>query len=369
MRKIFEAAKINRLDVKNRLVRSATWENMADDKGHMTGQLLKIYEELARGGTGLIITGYAFVTRDEQPNPGMMGIYDDTFTDEYRKLTDMVHEQGSRIVMQIAYGGSFTNYPPEGRLIWSPSGVADLATGVVPTPMSSEDIRTLVTAFGDAADRVKKAGFDGVQIHGAHSYLLSQFMNPHYNRRTDEYGGSIENRARIILEVYDEIRKRVGNDYPVMIKINCEDFIDGGATIADSLALSKMLDERGINAIEVSGGGAGSGKRTPARTKIDTPEKEAYHAEYATRIAAEIKAPVILVGGLRSPEVIEGLLERTKIEFFSLSRPLLSEPDLPNRWQSGDRAKSRCVSCNGCLRMPKGGNVCVLNSGAAAKAR
>jgi len=106
MRKIFEAAKINRLDVKNRLVRSATWENMADDKGHMTEQLFKVYEKLTRGGTGLIITGYAFVTRDEQPNPGMMGMYDDAFIDEYRKLTDMVHEQGSRIVMQIAYGGS-----------------------------------------------------------------------------------------------------------------------------------------------------------------------------------------------------------------------------------------------------------------------
>lgn len=366
MRKIFEPTSIGGLQLKNRLVRSATWENMADERGHMTGSLFRIYDELARGGVGLIITGYAFVTRDEQPNPGMMGIYDDAFIGDYRKLTDTIHAHGSRVVMQIAYGGSFTDYRPEGRVIWSPSGIADLATGVVPTAMSREDITSLVKAFGDAAERVKAAGFDGVEIHGAHSYLLSQFITPYYNRRTDEYGGGIKNRARIILEIYSEIRARVGSDYPVMIKINCDDFMDGGATLADSVALAKMLDELGIDAIEISGGSSGAGEKSPARRGIHTVEKEAYHGEQAARIAEEIEAPVILVGGLRSPEVIEGLLDKTGIELFSLSRPLLSEPQLPNRWQSGDRARSRCVSCNGCLRMPKGGNLCVLGPVSAA---
>jgi len=360
MRKIFEPTIVNHLHLKNRLVRSATWENLADDKGYLTQELMETYEKLALGGVGLIITGYAFVNRDEQPNPHMMGIYSDNFIAGYRKLTDMVHEHGSRIVMQIAYGGSQTGYPPEGRLIWGPSAVADLATGVVPTPMLREDIRTLVEAFGDAAARVKRSGFDGVQIHGAHSYLLSQFLNPYYNRRTDEYGGPIENRARIFLEVYDAIRERVGNDFPVLIKINSEDFMEDGATIEDSLVLAKMLDERGIDAIEVSGGTAGSGKKIPPRMKIDTPEKEAYHADYAARIAAEVEAPVMLVGGLRSPAVIEGLLDNTKIELFSLSRPLLCEPDLPHRWQDGDLARSRCVSCNGCLKIKDGGNYCIF---------
>jgi 2,4-dienoyl-CoA reductase-like NADH-dependent reductase (Old Yellow Enzyme family) len=360
MRKPFEETRIKSMKLKNRLVRSATWENMADEKGHMTDDLFSVYEGLARGGVGMIITGYAFILREEQPNPGMMGIYDDTFIDEYRRLTDMVHSHGSKIVMQIVYGGSFSGYPAEGRLIWSPSGVADLATSIVPKPMSKEEIRRLITAFGDAANRVKDAGFDGVQIHGAHSYLLSQFMNPYYNRRTDEYGGSIENRARIILEVYEEIRQRVGADYPVLIKINSEDFIEGGATREDSFALSKMLDERGIDAIEISGGGAGSGEKIPVRRKIDSREKEGYHAPHAARIAEQINAPVLVVGGLRSLEVIEELLEKTSIALFSLSRPLLAEPDLPNRWQSNNRAKSRCVSCNGCAKMPPGGNRCVV---------
>lgn len=359
MSRIFETTNLQGIELKNRLIRSATWENLATDSGHMTEELSKVYEELAQGGIGLIITGYAFVCKDEQPNPKMMGIYDDNFIDDCRKLTDKVHSLDGRIVMQIAYGGSFTGYPPEGRIIWSPSGIADLATGVVPTAMTGDDIKTLIRAFGEAAARVKAAGFNGVQIHGAHSYLLSQFFNPYYNRREDEYGGSIENRARIILEVYEEIRSQVGDNFPVMIKINSEDFIDGGATIEDSLQLAQMLDERGIDAIEVSGGGSGSKDKMPPRMKINRLEKEAYHAEFAKKIAEAVTAPVILVGGIRSPETIEKLLETSKIEYFSMSRPLLAEPNLPRRWQEGDRGKSHCVSCNGCLKMVPGGNYCI----------
>lgn len=361
MRTIFEESTINGMTLKNRLVRSATWENMADAKGHITKKLFKVYENLAKGGVGMIITGYAFVIRDEQPNPGMMGIYNDSFIDEYLSLTEMVHAHGSRIVMQIAYGGTQTNYPPEGRLIWGPSDVADLATGVVPTPMSRVDIRTLVQAFGDAAERVKAAGFDGVQFHGAHSYILSQYLSPHYNRRTDEYGGSIENRARIFTEVYEEIRHRVGADFAVMVKINAEDFVENGATFEECRFVCRQLSERGIDAIEISGGTAASGKQNPSRPKINNPDKEAYHASYAALIAQEVPTHVILVGGLRSPEVIESLLATTKIPYFALSRPLLCEPDLPKRWQQGDRSRARCVSCNGCHRMNPDGNRCVLN--------
>jgi 2,4-dienoyl-CoA reductase-like NADH-dependent reductase (Old Yellow Enzyme family) len=362
MKKIFEEAAIGPFVAKNRLVRSATWENMADDSGHMTAPLFEVYEKLARGGVGLIITGYAFVMREEQPNPGMMGIYDDSFIEEYRRLTTMVHSHGSGIVLQIVYGGSCAGSPTEGRLIWSPSGVTDLATGVTPTAMTVEDIQTLIRHFGDAAVRAQKAGFDGVQLHGAHGYLLSQFLTPHYNRRTDAYGGGIENRARIILEVYDEIRSRVGESFPVMIKINSEDFIENGLTFEDSLAVAKMLDQRGMDAIEVSGGVASAGPSIPPRPKINTREKEAYHAGFAARVAAEVRAPVLVVGGMRSPEVVEDVLDKTGIAFISLARPLLSEPDLPNRWAGGDRTRARCVSCNGCLKMEPGGNRCVLDN-------
>jgi 2,4-dienoyl-CoA reductase-like NADH-dependent reductase (Old Yellow Enzyme family) len=361
MQTIFEESQINGTTFKNRLVRSATWENMADAKGHLTEKLFKVYEDLARGGVGMIITGYAFVTRDEQPNPGMMGICDDSFIEEYRKLTDMVHTHGSRIVLQIAYGGSQTGYRPEGRLIWGPSDVADLATKVVPTPITQEEIATLVRAFGDAARRAKQAGFDGVQFHGAHSYLLSQFLSPHYNRRSDAYGGSLENRARIFMEVYDEIRRRVGCDYPVLVKINAADFVENGATFEECSFTCRQLAKRGIDAIEISGGSGASRDLMPSRPRIDTPEKEAYHAPFAAKLASELAVPIIVVGGIRSPEVVEQLLMTTDIAYFALSRPLLTEPALPRRWQRGDRSRSMCVSCNRCHRSRPGGNVCALN--------
>jgi len=361
MANIFESTAIGGMVLKNRLIRSATWENMADDKGHMTDPLFKVYADLAKGGVGMIITGYAFILEQEQPNPGMMGIYDDSFVAEYQQLTSMVHQHDSRIVAQIAYGGSQTGYPAEGRLIWGPSAVADLATGVIPTAMTQDDITTLVQAFGAAAKSAQAAGFDGVEMHGAHSYLLSQFLSPYYNHRSDNYAGSIENRARIFIEVYAQIRKQVGDDYPVLIKINAEDFIDGGATFEDCRYVCHQLAQRGIDAIEISGGTGASGGEIPARVKINTPDKEAYHARYAAQLAVELTIPIIVVGGIRSPAVIEQLLETTHIALFSLARPLLAEPDLPNRWQSGDRQRAKCVSCNGCLQTRPGGNLCILN--------
>ncbi len=361
MKKIFEDISIGSLALKNRLVRSATWEGMATEDGHMTEPLFKVYEGLAKGGVGLIITGYNYVLAEEHPNPNMMGIYDDAFVDEYKPLTSMVHDHDCKIVMQIVYGGSCTTLPAEGRVIWSPSGVTDLATGVTPTEMTRENIRTVVQAFGAAAVRAKAAGFDGVQFHGAHGYLLSQFMTPYYNRRTDEYGGSLENRARIILEVYDEVRRRVGEDFPVMIKINGEDYIEGGVTLDDSTQLARMLDAKGIDAIEVSGGVASAGDRIPPRPKINSVEKEAFHVANASRIAKEITTSVMVVGGGRTPDVIERALNQGEIMCFSLARPLVAESDLPNRWRSGDRAKARCISCNGCLSHVEGEPWCVLD--------
>lgn len=361
MKQIFEEARIGKMTLKNRLVRSAMWENLATDKGYMSDRLFNLYEDLAEGGVGMIITGYAFVTPDEQPNPGMMGIYDDSFIEDYKKLTDMVHRHDSRIVMQIAYGGSQTGYQPKGREIWGPSAIPDLAFGVTPKTMTRDDIRSLVKAFGDAAVRVKAAGFDGVQIHGAHGYLLSQFLTPHYNQRNDEYGGGINNRVRIIEEVYEEIRQRVGSDYPVLIKINAEDFVENGLSFEECRFVAQRLAEMGIDALEISGGTFASGERNPCRTKINKAEEEAYHADYAAQIAKDVEVPVMLVGGLRTPEVIERLLKDTNIEFFSLARPLLAEPDLPRRWQKGNRARAKCISCNACLLNSQDGVHCTLN--------
>ncbi|MBP1763968.1 MAG: NADH-dependent flavin oxidoreductase, Oye family [Firmicutes bacterium] len=359
MKNLFDATVINNMKLKNRFVRSATWENMADEKGHITERLFNVYRALAEGEVGLIITSYAFVSREEQPNPGMIGACDDSFIEDYRRLTAMVHSYGSSIVLQLAYGGSATTFKPEQRVIWGPSAVPEIGTGVVPKEMSKDDIRKLVTEFADAAYRAKQGGFDGVEIHAAHGYLMSQWLSPLHNKRQDEYGGPIENRARIIMEVYEAIRKRVGRDYAVLIKINSEDFVPGGMEFSDCLYVCTELAKRGIDAIEVSGGIRAAKELCNFRPNIDSAEKEAYFKRYAVQVAEKTNVPVILIGGVRTFEVVSAILAETPIEYVAMSRPLLANPYLIKQWKNGDTSPSKCIYCNQC-RSPQG-NVCVLN--------
>ncbi len=280
MKKLFETTSIGPMELRNRLWRAATWMNMADYKGHMTKRLEKVYLDLAQGGVGTIITGYAFVLEEEQPNPNMLGIYDDSFIPEYQEFTQKIQAEGAKIVMQIVYGGSFTSYLLENRTIWGPSAVAHPLTKVVPTEMTADNIKTIISAFASAAGRVKAAGFDGVELHGAHTYLLSQFLSPYFNQRTDEYGGSIENRGRIIFEILDAVRKEVGPDYPVFIKLHCtDDWDDKGLTEQESLTVALELEKRGITGIEFSGGNMDNEdypNQGPGRSGILKVEKQPY---------------------------------------------------------------------------------------------
>lgn len=242
MRTIFEPIQIGSMTCPNRILRSATWEALSDEKGWMSDKQYAIYEELAKNQVGLISTGYARIMESDCPNAGMMGIYDDCFIPGYQKLTQMVHGYDSKIMMQIAYGGTKTTYRVGERDIFSPSDIPEKSTGTQGRRMTQEDIRTLVEAHGAAAARVKESGFDAVQIHAGHGYLLNQFLSPYYNTRQDQYGGSLENRARVILECYDAVRRAVGKEYPVLIKITCSDFMEGGFCFEDCRALCAMLE-------------------------------------------------------------------------------------------------------------------------------
>lgn len=366
MKTLFDKSKILNMDMKNRFFRGALWEELADEKGHLTPQLCQVYEELARGGVSTIITGYAFVTKDEQPNPGMMGIYDDSFIPEYKEFTDKIHSLGANIIMQIVYGGSMTNFNVGDRTIWGPSTMQNESTGTWSKEISKDEIKYLVEAFAKAAKRVKESGFDGVQIHSGHGYLLSQFLSPYYNKREDEYGGSIENRGRIIFEIFKAMRKEVGEDFPILIKLNSADYVkEGGLTQEDSLYVAKKLEELGINAIEVTGGNESikevvDKNMGAARTKVAiSKDRESYFKEYAIKLSNMVDIPVILIGGNRHLDVMEDLLNNTNIQYFTLSRPLTAEPDLINRWASGDRSKPKCVSCNKCYTTP--GKRCIFN--------
>ncbi len=357
MKTLFDETRINSMVLKNRLIRSAVWENMSDENGRPTEQLLTFYRELARGGVGTIITGCTFVMPGDQFYPGMTGIWEDGLIDDHKRLTAEVHDQGCAIVQQLAFGGPQGARDDRELPVWGPSHVADLATQRVPTPMEAADIHALAEAFAAAAVRARAAGYDGVQLHGAHGYLLGQFLSPHYNRREDEYGGGIENRSRIYMEIYKAVRRGVGEAFPIWLKINSADYIDNGSTPEDCLYVCKTLAGLGLDAVEISGGTAAS-SHFMSRAKINAPEKEAYHADAAARMAENLKIPVILVGGIRSPAVMEKLLATTAIDYFSMARPLLAEPDLPNRWRSGEGRRARCISCNGCFREDGTGNTC-----------
>ncbi|WP_300668320.1 NADH:flavin oxidoreductase [Desulfoluna sp.] len=363
MKTLFDPTHIGTLPLKNRLWRSATWMNMADDKGHLTDRLEATYLALARGGVGTIITGYAFVLEEEQPNPGMLGIYEDSFIPEYQAFTKKIHAEGANIIMQIVYGGSFTNFQPENRLIWGPSAVPHPLTQVVPTEMTKENIHTVITALARAAGRVKASGFDGVQLHGAHTYLFSQFLSPYFNRREDEYGGSIENRCKIVCDTVEAIRKEVGPDYGVFIKMHCSDeWEEKGLNEEESLYVAKELEKRGISGIEFSGGNldiTAHPNTGPGRSGILKAEKQSYFAEKTAKIARHLTVPVISVGGHRSPEKLTHILNTTQIGYFSMARPLLSEPDLINQWQQGNLKNPRCVACGKCQDIH--GNGCILD--------
>lgn len=363
--KLFEEGKINKLVLKNRFFKAATWEALATEDGHMTEDLFKVYKELAEGGVGAIFTGYAYVTRDEKPNPGMMGIYEDSFIEDYLPLTEMVHKHNTKILMQLVYGGSMSTLNPPSERILGASSIENERTKIMPIEITKAEIQDLIKAYVDGAVRAKKAGFDGVEIHSAHGYFLSQMLSPYYNRRTDEYGGSIENRGRMLIEIVKAMRISLGEDFPILVKLNSEDFMgDEGLTSKESLALSKLLEAAGLDAIEVSGGNESSLKVLnnnlgPARTKITSKEREAYFLEHGKALAEELNIPVILTGGNRSLGLLEEIADSTKIQFFGLGRPLICQPNLVNLWEKDNTIKSKCVSCNQCYHTV--GKRCIFN--------
>lgn len=348
MSKLFESTEINGMTLSNRFVRSATWEGLAADDGACTPELIDLMAELAKGGVGLIISSHAYVQKEGQASPRQLGIYKDELVAGLQDMTGAVHENNGKIVIQLAHGGYYAHPKLIGKTPKAPSK----AEGMSKTPreeMSVDDIQNVISAFEAAAQRAKVAGFDGIQIHSAHGYLLSEFLSPAFNQRTDEYGGDIRNRARVHIAVLQGIRQVVGNDYPVLIKINCQDFVENGLTIEDSLKAAKMLVAEGIDAVELSGGILSSPKLNPSRVGIKTEDKEAYFQEDARAFKTQIDVPLILVGGNRSYTVAERLVEEGTADYVSMSRPFIREPGLINRWKSGDTSKAACVSDNMCF--------------------
>lgn len=327
MKQIFEPVKMNHIELKNRLFRSATWEGIANRDGSVTKEAYEIYEELAKGGVGAIITGFTSVALHDYYFDGMMRLCDDALVPEYKKLTDIIHAEGIPVITQLALGAYYREI--NGRYMQAE-----------PDDMTKDEIQFVIRQFIDAAVRAEKAGFDGVQIHAAHFFFLSRFISPAVNHRSDEYGGSTENRGRILIDILKGIRREVPNLH-ITIKINSSDFTYGGLEWSECLAVCKLLDQACIDSIEISGNGTSVGG-------IKAHVNEGYFVPAAAEIAKAVSCPVIVVGGFRSLDVMEEVLNKTNIELISLSRPLLREPDLPNKMKADPAVISKCVSCNAC---------------------
>ncbi len=363
MRKLFDETSIKGMLLNNRLVRSATWEGMCAPDGRPTQKLAAYYGNLARGGVGLIITGYAYVRPDGKQLPGQLGVYDDAFAEELVALAGAVHRESGRICLQLVHVGGQTMAKVAGRQPVAPSAVAVDQYPETPAELSMEDIAALVTCFADGARRARSAGFDAVQLHAAHGYLINQFLSPLTNRRQDAYGGSIENRCRLLMEVYRAVRSAVGKDFPVLVKLNGSDNLPDGLVLDDALVAARLLDEEGVDAIEVSGGTPASGNQTPVRQGIDKREQEAYNLPLAYRMKNAVSCPIMVVGGLRSFEVAEGIIRREEADYVSFARPFIREPHLALRWREGNEVHARCISCNGCFKpgLKEGGIYCVVD--------
>ena len=366
MSKLFQATTINGMKLSNRFVRSATWEGLAASDGSCTPALRDFYVQLAKGGLGLIITSHTYVRRDGMGSPRQLGLSDDTFIPALREMTDAVHRHNGCVAVELSHAGILSNPKVTGLTPVVLSRV-DGYVGSAGKVMTAEDIQAVIEAFGQAARRAKEAGFDAIQIHGAHGFLVNQFLSPAFNKRSDAYGGSIANRTRAAVEILANMRSHVGSGFPILIKINSEDCIDGGLTVDESLQAALMLEKAGIDAVELSGGTVVTGDH--CRKDINSEETEAYWRKAAKAFKKKLTVPLILVGGIRSLPLAEKLYDEGYADYFSMSRPLIREPDLVARWASGDLRKATCRSDNLCRGplLEGGGIYCVVEEGQRQK--
>lgn len=354
--KLFETTSIKKLMLKNRFVRSATNEGMAGENGAPTQQLINHLKDLADGGVGLIISGFSYVSKNGKGRTKLLGIHSDVLIREHKKLTDIVHNNGSKIIMQLAHAGCRSKIYRNGEEPFGPSTMS-FSKGISCREITLEEIPFVIDNFVKAATRAKNSGFDGIQLHGAHGFLINQFLSPFYNKRTDEYGGTIENRARFILEILTGIRAQLGDTFPIFIKMNSDDFLEGGFKKDEMIQVASMLEKEGIDAIEISGGTNLSPEKYSfsRKTGIVSEDKEVYFSEAAALYKKHIKVPLILVGGIRSFAVAEKLITDGLADYISLCRPLIREPNLINRWKLENRNRSTCISCNQCFKPVRSG--------------
>lgn len=344
-KRMFRPFQIGNLTIPNRLAASAMFEYGAVN-GQICEKIMEHYEKLAKGGAGLIITGMQGVRASACVGSIMVHTEYENYVQDMQKLAKIVHGEGAKLFVQLQHCGAKTS-KTEG---YDTFFVSDVLVGDACTyhEASKAELQKLVADFARSAMRCKEAGVDGVQIHAAHGFLLNSFLSPSTNKRTDEYGGNIENRARLVFEIYEAMREAAGKTFVIGIKFPFSDLKENSIQPEESLFVCRELEKRGIDFIEVSAGMVLDSSSASFSPFI--PEKsEAPFLGFAEQIANKVHIPVLSVCGYRTPEMVEKALTTTKIAAVSFGRPLVREPDLPLRWKK-ETSRAACISCNACCK-------------------
>ena len=345
---IFDETYLKHLKLKNRFFRGAVGDTYFKN-GKINEEGFKLYDQLSKNEVGTIFTGYTTVCDyDQIEGMGVFRLDKDEYIPEYKKLVDMVHKNGANIFMQLVHLGINTN--SKTAEVYTPSSLPIPNQNRNSKEMTKDDILRIETSFADAALRAKKAGFDGVDIHGAHFYLISEFLSPLFNKRKDEYGGSDENRARFLKEIIEKIREKVGKEFIVGVKINSEDGCVEGINPEGFITACKIAEKAGVDYIQISG-------MTWTKVKVDSPLYE----NIGTTLSQILKIPVMITAGARNVDNLNEILNKSNIQYFGIARPLICEPDLLKRWKEGVTKKVKCVSCNSCLNPKLSIGRCIFN--------
>lgn len=349
---LFSPVRIKGLDIPNRFVRSATHDFMAGRDGSVTERQVELFSSLAEGGVGLVITGHTYVSPEGKASLFQLGIDKDDFLPGLKKIPQAVHKFPSRIFLQLSHAGRQTKPKLCGGTPLAPSAVYEPVFKVMPQEMSGKQIERTIYDFIQAARRAKVCGFDGVQIHIAHGYLLSSFLSSYTNQRKDKWGGSLHNRMRIVVEIIRGIKESTGFDFPLMAKLNSVDWLPQGLTLEESIEIGRILEEEGLDAVEVSGGMSEAGE-TSIWKGVRPPQKEGYFVDNASLIKKAVSIPVLGLGGIRSFSVMEEMVKKGKVDLISMSRPFIRDPFLVQKFRRREKLKSDCISCNKCFN-PRG---------------
>ena len=345
---MFTPIKIGSMEVKNRFVVPAMGTNLAEHNGEAGEALISYYMERAKGGFGLIITECSAVSYEGRSLINECGLWDDSLIPSYKKLTDSVHESGAKIAVQLRHCGRETMPAYTGGVeVLAPSKVPCPANQSMPHEMSTEEVYQMVETFGDAALRGKKAGFDAVELHASHGYLIAQFLSGHANKRTDEFGGSLFNRMRFLRLILRDIRKKAGDDFPVIIRISGSEMITGGREIQETKAVCRICEEEGAAAIHVSISTYGSLQYCIGSTYL----APGYETAAAAEIKKSVKLPVITVGRYTDPEIAEGVVRDGSADLVAFGRQSIADPYFPNKVLKQEQEDIiPCISCGqGCI--------------------